>query len=74
MIGQLPRLATNEKPDIRFSMLLAVAKRGANRQKKPVVTAKKISKANWRGRRLIVSQRLNNYAKKPRQEVPRLWV
>jgi hypothetical protein len=51
------KIATNEKPDSKFSILLAVAKRGASRQKMPVVAVKKISKGKLAGRKFIESQR-----------------
>ena len=51
----IARIATKEKPAIRFSMLLAVAKRGAQTQKNAIVAAKKTTSATVAGRIVTAS-------------------
>ena len=49
----MARMATNENPDIRFSAFVAVAKRGANTQKKATIAAKNRMSAAVAGRRVM---------------------
>src|SRR5689334_25268793 len=51
----MARMATNEKPDIRFSTFEAEAKPGAAAQKNAIVTAKNRRSAAVAGRNIMVS-------------------
>ena len=61
----IARIATKEKPDIRFSMLPALAKRGANREKERNVAAKNSSNATVAGLGVIIIRYRPGEAEEP---------